>query len=204
MHEKHHLDGQGAHPDPQPVSGRADEVPQEVLEQVWARRAARLAQAPPRQKAGQRIPCMYVRVGEECFGWQANHVLEVQPAGHITRVPRVPHWVAGVVNVRGTILPVLDLGRLLGLTQEGQDTSRDAYLVLVQTPQSRAVLRVDDVLSIEHVEIDQTRDATAEPGELPAKYVHTIIDRREEGLAVLLNLPALLADEHVAIHEEVE
>lgn len=54
------------------------------------------------------------RVGGESYGLHMEHVREVERVGRVTAVPGAPDFVKGLVNLRGEILPLLDLGALLG------------------------------------------------------------------------------------------
>ncbi len=70
-----------------------------------------------------------VRLGLGRFAVYLSSVAEVGRAPHVTRVPGLPSWLAGVANWRGRILPVLDLRPLLGAEAVPLD-SRGRLLVL--------------------------------------------------------------------------
>ena len=53
-------------------------------------------------------------VGGQVFGLDIMAIREIRAWSPTTRLPRVPHYVAGVVNLRGTVLPVIDLAARLG------------------------------------------------------------------------------------------
>jgi purine-binding chemotaxis protein CheW len=53
-------------------------------------------------------------VGGQVFGLDIMAIREIRAWTPATRLPRVPHYVAGVVNLRGTVLPVIDLAARLG------------------------------------------------------------------------------------------
>lgn len=101
-----------------------DETPPEVVYQIWARRAAQLAKVPVQEEEGEQIELVLVQLGREVYGFEAQHIYDIRPAEQITRVPRVPDWVAGVVNLRGRILSVLDLQRFFGLSRAEERGAR--------------------------------------------------------------------------------
>jgi chemotaxis signal transduction protein len=70
-----------------------------------------------------------VRLGSGRFAVDLSSVAEVGRAPHVTRVPGLPAWLAGVANWRGRILPVLDLRMLLGAAAGPLD-ARGRLLVL--------------------------------------------------------------------------
>jgi purine-binding chemotaxis protein CheW len=62
-----------------------------------------------------RLQLCTFTLGESMFSFAVDGVQEVLPPRPITRVPLAEQWVAGVVALRGLVLPVLDLGTMLGL-----------------------------------------------------------------------------------------
>ncbi len=59
------------------------------------------------------------RVAGEAYAVPAGHVVEVAPPAELTRVPGARPELVGVRNMRGTILPVIDLAGLLGISRTG-------------------------------------------------------------------------------------
>jgi len=94
-----------------------EEMSAETIKRIWARRAEQLAEVPEVEAAGERLQIVPLRLGREVYGVDAQCITDIRPvaASEITRVPRVPPWVAGVANLRGRIYSVLDLGRYLGV-----------------------------------------------------------------------------------------
>jgi purine-binding chemotaxis protein CheW len=84
-----------------------------------------------------------VRLGEGRFSVALEQVAEVGKVPAITRVPGVPAWLAGVVNWRGRILPVLDVRTLLGA--EGSALGSAARLVVLITDVASVGMLADAV-----------------------------------------------------------
>lgn len=179
----------------------------ETVEQILAQRAAQLAQPPAREEEGEPIRLMLVRLGREIYGLDVRHAMEVRPLEQITRVPRVPQWVAGVINLRGRIFSVLDLRRFFDLPQAEKDDGTvhaedTRCLVIVETPDMESALLVDEVLSVEAVPAGRLQGAGDALGGLPAEYVRGVVTREDTAqIVVVLNLPALLADERLIVQE---
>ena len=87
--------------------------------------------------------CLGVRIGSERYAVPVEHVLEVMPAVGVTPVPGAPPEVLGVCNVRGQIIPVLQLATALRLSE-----SVAARIVIVEHDARRAGLAVDDVIDV--------------------------------------------------------
>ena len=193
------------------------EVSPEELQRVWAQRAAVLAQAPVEEDTGEQIRLVLIRLGREIYGIDARYVYYVKPADLITHVPRVPEWVAGVVNLRGRILSVVDLRRFFGLPpaeispDDDSESEGVPSLVVVETPDMEVALVTDDVLTVESAPLSQIQDTTGTVRGLRPEYVRGVAacksgDAGEEGdgsIVVVLDLVALLADERLIVHEEI-
>lgn len=198
------------------LAGLGETTPEE-LHEAWAQRAARLAQAPAQKQQGERIELVLIRLGRETYGLDAENVFEIKIAEQITTIPRVPDWVAGVVNLRGRILSVLDLRRLFGLPADGEldeDNGNEEdgglkHLVVVTTPDMEVALLADDVTTVEALPAHQVQDAESTVRGIRPEYVRGIVTQTTEnapgqdGILVVLDLPALLADERLIIHEEI-
>jgi chemotaxis signal transduction protein len=82
-----------------------------------------------------------VRVGSERYAFPVGEVLEVAEVGDVTAVPGAPGGVVGVRNLRGQILPVIDLGQILGVVGDAGLRS----LVVAEHGEYRAGLAVDEL-----------------------------------------------------------
>jgi purine-binding chemotaxis protein CheW len=177
----------------------------EVAEQIWARRAAKLAQVPGQEDEGEQIELVLVQLGREVYGLEAHYVFDIRLAGQITRVPRVPDWVAGVINQRGRILSVLDLQRFFGLP-EVEDSPATPHLVVVETSEMKVALLVDDVLVVDSLPAGRVQAATGTIRGLCPEYVRGVAERKDDKndfMMVVLDLPALLADKRLTVNEKM-
>jgi purine-binding chemotaxis protein CheW len=190
----------------------------ETVQIILAQRAARMAQVPEQETEGKRTKLVMVRLGGEIYALDTQFVFDIWPAKQVTFVPRVPKWVLGVVNRRGRILSVVDLREFLGLAkatlqQESNElgwhddgVEQVLYLILVQVPEMEVVLCVDDVLGVDALLDSRIQEVTGTVRGIPTEYVRGVseIDKeRIRGLAIVLNLKALLADERLVIHQEI-
>ena len=200
------------------VTAQSGEISPEMLHQVWARRAAQLAKVTIQEDKTEQIKLVLIELGREIYGVNVQYVFDIRPAELITRVPRVPDWVAGVVNLRGRIFSVVDLRRFFGLPPaEAGDSDESEFdsglpcLVVVETPSMEIALLVDDVLTVESLPLSQVQDVTGTVRGLRSEYVQGVVTLGSEdaageenrGMVVVLDLPALLADERLIVHEEI-
>jgi len=184
-----------------------EQVGEEALKQMWDRRAADLALPLVVEKVGEQIEIALARVGRELYGLEARFIFAIRPANGITRVPRVPDWVAGVVNVRGRIYSAIRLKRFLGLPEDPESQpGSSGIMVVVEVPEIEAVLLVEDLLGVETFPVDEIRDAAGIAHTINPQYVRGVIEWKtatDFAPVTILNLPVLLSDKRLTIHEEM-
>ncbi len=136
------------------------------------------------------------QVGERLFALDIMVIGEILRNQTVTPVPGAPGHVLGVVNLRGELLPAVDLGRMLGCSPGQPGGDRETKLVVVRAGGRSAGLLVDAVLEVVRVpcgELKPVPGATA-AGETAAVAA---FQRGAEGdgapqVVVLLRLTPLL------------
>ena len=120
--------------------------------------------APTRNPAGaQPAPgerILLFSVGERLFGCPVDVVREIVPSRRTTRLPGAPEYVRGLMNLRGSILTIIDLGLRLG---ESEPARADGSTVLVEHRQRLMGFAVDEVMDVQALATDQLEAPTA-PG----------------------------------------
>ena len=95
-------------------------------------------------------------VSGQLFGLDIMAIREIRAWSPVTRLPRVPEYVAGVVNLRGAVLPVIDLAVRLGWGPT-ETTPRNPIIVTEFETQSRGLIvhDVNDIVSIPAEDVQQ-------------------------------------------------
>ncbi len=205
---------------PQPQVSAAPDNGQAEAAELLARRAARLAELPEQEETGEQVTLLLVRLGHEVYGLEARHVDRVQLVEQITPVPRVPDWVVGMTNLRGQLLSVVDLVSYFGLpstmqhvvTDDVDGQAPERCLVVVSTPEIEVALLTGGVLAVESVPDSRLQETETIVRGLRPEYVRGIVQRTGQGrtgdgahnsLVVVLDLPAVLNDERLIVHDEI-
>lgn len=130
------------------------------------------------------------RLGEDEFGLPIEAVDEVaRVPDQITRLPRTPKFLEGVVNLRGEVLPVVDQRRRFDMPALDERAAR--RLVVVRTERHKAGLIVDSVSEVLRCPADDIEPAPKLSNET-VKLVHGVVNLEQAGRIVLLLDPAEL------------
>jgi purine-binding chemotaxis protein CheW len=128
----------------------------------------------------------------EEYGVDVRQVQEIRRVGDITSVPRAPEFVRGVINLRGRILPVLDLKRKLGLGEVA--ASRAARIVVVRVRERILGLLVDGASQVPKIPVSRIEAAPEEVVERGGDYIRGVA-KLDDRLIILVDLERLLAQE---------
>jgi purine-binding chemotaxis protein CheW len=130
-----------------------------------------------------------IRIGRETFGLPISLVREIVRVPEITSVPNAPEYIEGVINLRGRIIPVVDLRKRFG--EKITEPNKKNRVVVVELESRRIGLIVNsasEVLKIAPSEIEAPHDVFQE-GEL--NYI-TGVGKLKGRLVILLDLSKIL------------
>jgi purine-binding chemotaxis protein CheW len=125
------------------------------------------------------LRALLLPIGDDLYAVPINEVREVVAAPIVTPVPTAPRGVLGLFNLRGSVLPILDSGLLLGRDPIG----RASYAVVVDGGPGDAALVTSGAPSV--VSLDRPIQPSRAPGTAGTYPV-------DDGLAPLIDPPALL------------
>ena len=136
-------------------------------------------------------------VGEEEYGLELLRVKEVIRVREITWLPKAPSFVKGIINLRGDVIPIIDLRDKFGLNPR-EDTAQTRVIV-VELEGRLTGLVVDSASQVVRIPGDQVDPPPAVPGSFSQELI-TGVGKLEDSLIILLNPDAILtADEKVAL-----
>ena len=128
----------------------------------------------------------------EEYGVDVRLVQEVIRLPEITQVPRAPESIKGVINLRGRIIPVVDLKKKLGLGE--LLASRQARIVVVKVRERLMGLLVDGASQVLRVPVSSIEPAPEEVVEIDANYIRGVA-KLPARLIILLDLQKVLGFE---------
>lgn len=126
--------------------------------------------------------------GEE-YGLDILAVREIRGWTPVTRIPQAPHYVLGVLNLRGAIVPVLDLRLRFGLVREEYDATTVTVVVSVNERPFGVV--VDAVSDVVDVPVDQIRPVPDMGTAVDTEYLKGLTSVQDR-MVLLLDVDKLL------------
>lgn len=139
------------------------------------------------------IESMYLTfaVGDESYGVSIGMVTEIVGMQTIMSVPDVPDYIKGVINLRGKVIPLMDVRLRFGIEERPYD-ERTVVIVLEvdDAPIGMIVDRVSEVLDVPADKIDRTGNFGSGDG----RSMVSALARIEDRLAILLDVHALVSD----------
>jgi purine-binding chemotaxis protein CheW len=143
------------------------------------------------QKEDLRQFVSFIIAGEE-FGVNILTVQEIIRPVEITRVPHAPEFVEGVINLRGRILPVIDLRTRFGFPEREQDD--DMRIVVVEIGEQTIGFMTDSVQEVLRVDVTSIEPAPEIAVGIDAGYLRGVA-KLDERLLILLELENILSDD---------
>jgi purine-binding chemotaxis protein CheW len=158
---------------------------EDVMQRLNARRGTQEAPADKvEMQADGELNFLVFRLGDDEFALPIDTVDEVaQVPESVTRVPKTPKFLEGVVNLRGAVLPVIDQRRRFDMPKANLAKAR--RLVVVRTERHRAGVIVDSVSDVLRVPASAVEPAP-ELTDQVARLVRGVINLQQSGRIVLL------------------
>lgn len=133
----------------------------ELLFDIDQRCRSLAAGLPSQETRGQDWSGIGFRLGEHLFVAPMGEISEILNEPRVAAMPGVKPWVLGLANLRGRLLPVMDLSRYFG--QGYAPLRRQRRVLVVEYQEVFAGLLVDEVLGMQHFEPEDLRDGAAQP-----------------------------------------
>jgi purine-binding chemotaxis protein CheW len=153
--------------------------------------------SPPRATVAKPGRYLTFRLGRESYGLPVLSVREIIRLCPITAVPRMPAYLRGVINLRGKVIPILDLRAKFQLAGEGYGERACIIVVEVGTPPAAAALMgamvdaVEEVVQLGEAELEPTPDFGGTPN---TSYILGMASIRG-GVKTLLDLNRVFLEE---------
>ncbi len=153
-----------------------------------------------RQAAGplDEIPNEFLTftLGAEEYGVDILKVQEIRGYDTVTKVPNAPSFIKGVINLRGTIVPVIDLR--LKFSLERADYNEFTVMIILNVARRIVGVVVDGVSDVMQLTPEQIRPAPEFGGGINTKFI-TGIGALEQRMLILIDIEKLMSSEDMAL-----
>ncbi|SDM98361.1 purine-binding chemotaxis protein CheW [Paenibacillus sp. yr247] len=151
---------------------------------------------------GEEKKVIVFALGTEEYGVEVEKVRTIERMQPMTRVPKAPKFIKGVINLRGVVIPIIDLRSRFGL--EEQATTDTTRIIIVSAGDFEVGLIVDSANDVIDLDTDNIDNPPEIVGGIKAKYLDGIARVGEQRLLVLLNLEQVLDRNEIQQLESLE
>ncbi|MEN6462945.1 MAG: chemotaxis protein CheW [Syntrophomonas sp.] len=123
------------------------------------------------------------------YGIPITQVQEIIPMASPTRLPQAPDFVEGIINLRGRIIPIIDLKKRFGMGSSG--ITSETRSVVVEVEKSTVGIIVDEVSEVLRLPNSSIEAPPAVLGGITAEYL-TGVGKLEDRLLILLDMNKIL------------
>jgi purine-binding chemotaxis protein CheW len=150
--------------------------------------------------AGSRLEVVTFKLGEEEYGIDIQKVQELRGYDAVTRIANAPEYIKGVVNLRGIIVPIIDMRIKFKL---GEPTYDQFTVVIVLNIAGRVVgMVVDSVSDVITLTGDQIKPAPEMGSVLDADYLIGL-GTLDERMLILVDIDRLMSSEEMGLVEKI-
>lgn len=167
---------------------------------VFHERAKNLIQPPETFDLAGLVALAVVRFGDEYYGVDVHVIREFTDIRNVTPVPCCPEHIIGNMNLRGDILTLVDIGRVLHVPAAGNATAKK--VIAVQTGNLVVGIPVDEVLELIYLRPGNVTEVPTAVKQVSKEYLKGTVQYNNKMLSIL-DLPKILTKDEIMVNEEV-
>ena len=141
------------------------------------------------ETVSDELKLIIFKLGREGYGMDILKVQEIKRMMSITRVPSTPSFIKGVINLRGSVLPVIDLRTRLGLFEA--ELTEAARIIVVLVNEGVVGFIVDEVVEVTTINPQNVEAVQTLSNGLSAEYISGIA-KADARLYIMLNPDAIV------------
>jgi purine-binding chemotaxis protein CheW len=167
------------------------------IKAVLKNRAREMAREPEEQTSSATGDFLIFALAGEIYGIDVALIREVYPLRDFTPLPGVPSFILGIINVRGQILPVVDLKKFFNLPDKGLGELNK--VIILHNPAMELGILADNIAGMQPVPFDAIRTSPVSVSGIGSDYLKGIAP----GNVIILDGEKILNDKKIVIHAEV-
>ncbi len=137
----------------------------------------------------EEIQVVIFKLGKEEYAVDILSVQEINKLLRVTRVPKAPYCVEGVINLRGNVIPIINLHKRFGLGE--LQKTEETRIIVFEHQEIKAGIIVDEVTEVSRIRLADIEQASRIYGGVDSDFISGV-GKMEDRLIILLNLAKLL------------
>ncbi len=129
-------------------------------------------------------------LNNEMYGVDILKVQEIRGWTEVTNIPNAPHFIRGVVNLRGAIVPILDMRRRFNMDE--LVFTHQTVVIVVNVSDRTIGMVVDGVSDVVNIPMEDLRPAPDFGTGIDASFLQGLAPINEENMAIILNIDEML------------
>jgi purine-binding chemotaxis protein CheW len=166
-----------------------------VTQEPPAGLAERFVRDGDRSNSTGSMQLVSFKLADETYGIEITKIREIILVGEITRVPETPHYIKGLINLRSSVIPVIDLRARFSLCEN--ELSQDSRIMVLNVGRRTIGIVVDSVNEVLRVTQEQISPAPPTVSSFGNQYMTGLV-RLAEHLLILLDVDRLFSEETAA------
>ncbi len=151
----------------------------------------------------EEIQLVTFNIGEEEYGIPITSVQEINRLQEITRVPRAPSFVEGVTNLRGEVIPMVDLRKRFEIEEKERDDRTRLVIVNIDGKKTGFIVdRVNEVARIQRRNIDPPPALLS--AQIDLNFVSGLAKAGEDRMIIILDAEKVLSEEEVQALKDMD
>jgi purine-binding chemotaxis protein CheW len=136
-------------------------------------------------------------LSQERYGFESQYIREAYPLENFTPIPCTPAFVLGVINVRGQILSIIDMGRFFDLPQKG--ITENNRVIILRSDDMEFGILADEISGVRMIPVSEIQQSLPTLTGIRAEYLKGVTNDR----VTILDAKKILTDKNLIVHQEV-
>jgi purine-binding chemotaxis protein CheW len=142
------------------------------------------------QLSGKTLQVVTFALGSEEYGVDIAQVQEINRMVTITHVPRAPQFMEGVINLRGQLIPIIDLRTRFGMDRS--ERTKNTRIVVTEIGSKRVGMVVDSVSEVLRIPVESIEDAPDLVAGVDTEYIRGV-GKMGDRLIIMLDLTRVIS-----------
>lgn len=145
------------------------------------------------------------KLDDEVFALDITQVREVLDYTSVTKVPRTPDFMSGVINLRGSVVPVIDMRLKFGMTRTVKTVNTCSIIVEITIDGEQLVLGAlaDSVQEVIELEPNQIEPAPRLGTRLHTDFIKGM-GKRDDQFIIILDIDRIFSDDELSIVQDMQ